>query len=349
MFILKKRLENSPYTKYIVLSISLALSFLLGGLLFLLNGVNPFLAIGSMFVSIFGSFYGLSETLLFSIPIAFCALGIALASHMKIWNIGAEGQFVFGAFGASLVALFCNNMPPVLVILLMFFSGIFFASLLGVIAGVLKALFNVNEILVTLMLNYIAILWMNFLVFGPWKGKDNFPYTEYFPDFTFIPTLFSSRLHIGIFAVIIVALILYFVLKKTVWGYQIRVVGNSEEAARYAGIPVKRNIILVLGLSGALAGLGGVFEVAGLQHRLQPSIAQGFGFTGIIVAWLAKNNMIMILLTSFLIAGLFAAGEDLQMFYKIPSSVVKVFQGIILLCVLGGDIFNENKLVLEAK
>jgi simple sugar transport system permease protein len=229
----------------------------------------------------------------------------------------------------------------------MFIFAIIFSGILGMIAGVLRALLNVNEILVTLMLNYISILLVFFFVYGPWKGKDNFPYTEYFPDFTFMPTLFSSRLHIGIFVTLIIGIILYLILKKTIWGYQIRIVGESKEAAKYAGIPVRRNIILVLTISGIIAGLGGVFEVSGLQHRLQPSISQGYGFTGIIVAWLAKNNMMFVLIVSFFIAGLFVAGEELQMIYKMPASIVKVFQGIILLCVLGGDIFIENKLIWE--
>jgi general nucleoside transport system permease protein len=349
MLMIKKRLVPERHLKFTMPLISVALSFFIGGLIFLLNGVNPFSAISSMFISVFGSFYGISETLLFSVPIALCAIGIGVAANMKIWNIGAEGQFVLGAFGASLAALYLHGMPPAVVIIMMFMSGIFFSALSGLIAGILKAVLNANEILVTLMFNYISILFVLYLVYGPWKGKDNFPYTQYFPDYTFMPTLFSTRLHVGIFAVIFIAVIMYFIIKRTVWGYQIRVVGESVEAARYAAIPVRRNIVLILAISGAIAGIGGIFEVAGLQHRLQPSITQGYGFTGIIVAWLAKNNMLLILPVSFLIAGLFTAGQDLQMFYKIPSSIVKVFQGIILVCVLGGDIFIDNRLVLEKK
>ncbi len=349
MLIFRKKLESDKYIKHKTIFASISLSFILSSILFLFNGISPVSALGSMFSTVFGSFYGFTETLLFSIPIAFCALGIGVAANMKIWNIGAEGQFVMGAFGASLVALYFNNMHPVIVVILMFFSGLFFSCMLGAIAGFLKAVFNVNEILVTLMLNYLSILFINFLVFGPWKGKDNFPYTSYFPDFTFIPTLFSSRLNIGIFVVILAAVILAFLLKKSIWGYQIRVVGESIEAAKYAGIPVRRNIILIMAVSACMAGLGGIFEVAGLQHRLQPSIAQGYGFTGIIVAWLAKNNMIFILVVSFFIASLFSAGEELQMFYKLPISIVKVFQGIILFCILGSDIFINYKLIWEKK
>lgn len=349
MLLFKKRFETNNYIKYLILFLSILFSFIIGGILFLLNGINPFFALSSMFIAVFGSFYGFTETLLYSIPIAFCAMGIALAANMKIWNIGAEGQFVMGAFGASLIALNFNNLPPILVIILMILSALFFSSLLGCIAGFLKAMFNVNEILITLMLNYISILFVSFLIYGPWKGKDNFPYTAYFPDFTFIPTLFSSRLHIGIFVAIIIAIIFTIILKKSIWGYQIRVIGESIKAALYAGIPVKRNIIIILSISAGLAGLGGLLEIAGLQHRLQPSITQGYGFTGIIVAWLAKNNMIIITIVSFFIAALFTAGDELQMFYKIPSSIVKVFQGIILFCILGSDIFINNKLVWEKK
>ncbi len=343
----KKRESYSVYWGYVVLIVSLLISFIISGIIFSINKINPFAAFNSIISAVFGSSYGFTETLLFSIPIAFCAFASALPANMRLWNVGGEGQFVLGAFGASLVALNVTGFPTFLLIPLIFLSGIFFASLFGLIAGLLKALLDINEILVTLMLNYIAILWVMFLVYGPWKGKDNFPYTAYFPKETFLPTLFGSRLHIGIFAVIIIAIILYLIIRRSVWGYEIRVVGESQRTAKYAGISVRRNIVLVMLISGALAGLGGVFEVMGLQHRLQPSISQGYGFTGIIVAALAKNNFLYIILASFLMAGLLIGGQEMQMFYQTPASIVKMFQGIILLCVLGGNIFVENRLVYE--
>ena len=343
----KKREYYSYYWEYIVLIISLFVSLIIGGIIFLINGINPLGAFSAIITSVFGSFYGFTETMLFSIPIIFCAFASALPANMRLWNIGGEGQFVLGAFGATLIALNLPTLPFIFLIPLIFLSGIFFAMIFGLIAGLLKAILNVNEILVTLMLNYIAILWVMFLVYGPWKGKDNFPYTRYFPESIFLPTIFNSRLHIGIFIAIIIAIILYLMVKESIWGYEIRVVGESQKSARYAGISVKRNIILVMMIAGGLAGLGGTIEVMGLQHRLQPSISQGYGFTGIIVATLAKNNFLYILLASFLISGLLIGGQEMQMFYKTPASIVKMFQGIILLCVLGGNIFIENRLIYE--
>ncbi len=345
----RKRLNSSLGLKIAITVISVFSAIILSSLLFLLNGNNPFSVLLTMAGSIFGSFYGISETLTTMIPIAFCAISVAIAAKIKIWNIGAEGQFVSGALGASIIGIFFPNLPPVTAIILMFLAGITFSLAVSLIPAVLKTLVDVNEILVTLMLNYIVIQFVSFLLYGPLKGADNFPYSKYMPESTFLPILFNSRLHTGIFIVIFVAIILHFMFKKSIWGYQLRVLGESYTAARYAGIPVKRNIILVFILSGIIAGIGGVVEIVGVQHRLQLSISQGFGFTGIIVSWLSKNKMLTILMVSFFIAGLFVSAEDIQIYYSIPSSIIKVFQGMIFLFILGSDIFTRYEIVLEKK
>lgn len=347
--VLKKKLRTSQSSRFFALFSGVVLSLILSGFIFLLNKTNPFEVFTSSFFAIFGSLYGITETFLIAIPIAACALAVGVAAMIKIWNIGAEGQFVAGALGAGISGVYFSFLPSGLLIPLMFTSGILFSMILGVIPGILKAMLNVNEILVTLMLNYMATLFMLFLLYGPLKGLDNFPYSKYIPDNTFLPLLFSSRLHVGVFIVIIIAIILYFFMKKSIWGYELRVLGESYKAARYAGIGVKRNIILIMVISAAIAGVGGILEVIGVQHRLQPSIAQGYGFTGIIVSWLSKNNPLTTLWVSFLIAGLFVSGSDMQISYSLPTSIIKVFQGIVFLSILASDIFTDYYISLEKK
>lgn len=347
MIRLKKRLTAGKYAELFSLVCGIVLSFLLSSILFLFNKTNPLEVFFTMFESVFGSFYGLSETFLFSIPIACCAVAVGIAAMIKVWNIGAEGQFVFGAFGSGIAGLYFSSLPPFLLLPVMFLAGMIFSMFLGIIPGILKAWLDVNEILVTLMLNYMATLFMLFLLYGPLKGADNFPYSEYIPHSVKLPLLFSSRLHAGIFIVIILAVVLHFVMKKSTWGYELRVLGESYHAARYSGIGVRRNIIIVMALSGAIAGIGGILEITGVQHRLQPSIAQGYGFTGIIVSWLAKNNFISILLVSFLVAGLFVSGSDMQITHGIPASIITVFQGIVFVSILATDIFTNYSIVWE--
>lgn len=347
--VLKKRLVVGRFNKIIVLMCALLFSFVLSSILFMISGANPFAVLVTMFTAVFGSIYGFSETFLISIPIATCAMAVGVAAIIKIWNIGAEGQFVFGALGAGVTGIYFSYLPPFLLLPLSFLMGMLFSSILAVIPGVLKAWMNVNEILVTLMLNYIATLFVMFLLYGPLKGSDNFPYSKSIPTDCFLPVLAGTRLHIGIFVVILLGVVLYFITKKSVWGYELRVLGESYSAARYAGIGVRRNIVIVMVISGAIAGLGGVLEVTGLQHRLQPSLSQGYGFTGIIVSWLSKNNMITILFVSFFIAGLFVSGNEMQISNNLPSSIIKVFQGIVFVSILGSDIFTEYKLCWEKK
>ncbi len=345
--VLKKKLSTSRFSKYCVIFLGISISLILSGLIFLINKKNPLEVFSSSFFAVFGSLYGITETFLIAIPIAACALAVGVAAMIKIWNIGAEGQFVAGALGAGISGIYFSYLPPVLLIPIMFCTGILFSMILGAIPGILKAILNVNEILVTLMLNYMATLFMLFLLYGPLKGFDNFPYSKHIPENTFLPLLFSSRLHTGVFIIIFIAIIVYFFMKKSIWGYELRVLGESYKAARYAGIGVKRNIILIMTLSAAIAGVGGILEVIGVQHRLQPSIAQGYGFTGIIVSWLAKNNPLTTLLVSFLIAGLFVSGSDMQISYGLPTSIIKVFQGIVFLSILASDVFTDYYIAME--
>jgi general nucleoside transport system permease protein len=212
----------------------------------------------------------------------------------------------------------------------------------GFIPGYLKAKFNVNEIISTLMLNYIAISWVNFWVFAVWteggfQMSTKFPANAWLPRLTdygkVVPLFRGLTTHGGLVLGILAAIALWFIVYRSRWGYEIRLIGDNARAAQYAGISITRNIVYVMMLSGALAGLGGMSEVAGVVHRLQTSpIAAGYGFTGIIVAWLAKLNPIVIILVSILFGALILAGREIQ-----PSGVPKMIQGIILVCLIASD------------
>ena len=212
----------------------------------------------------------------------------------------------------------------------------------GFIPGYLKAKFNVNEIISSLMLNYIAVSWVNFWIFGVWS-EGGFQMSPKFPEAASlprlsdyagsIPLLRGLTTHAGLIFGVVAAVILWFIVYRSRWGYEIRLIGDNPHAAKYAGINILRNTILVMVLSGALAGLGGMSEVAGVVRRLQTSpINAGYGFTGIIVAWLAKLNPLVIILVSILFGALILAGREIQ-----PSGIPKMIQGIILVCLIASD------------
>ena len=201
-----------------------------------------------------------------------------------------------------------------------------------------------NETITSLLLNYVAISWVSYLVFGPWKDPNamGFPLAPRFPEAAYLPALHGSRVHIGILVAIVVAIILYILLKYTRWGYEVRVIGESHEAARYAGMNVARNIMLVMLVSGGIAGITGMIEVSGITHRLQQDISAGYGYTGIIVAWLARLNPFAILLVAFLFGALLVGGFGVQT-YGIPYAIVLMLQGAVLFFLLAGEIMIKYR------
>ena len=343
---LEPRLEE-PSTK-LTLGVTIGAVFMalvLGGILIAVVGGNPFASYAHIAKASFGDIGVLSDTIVKATPIILTALACSIAFRMKLWNIGAEGQFIMGAWGASAVVL--TPMLPSessrwLFIPAMAIAGMAMGAAWGYIPGYLKAKFNVNEIISTLMLNYIAISWVNFWIFGVWSEggfqlSPNFPQTAWLPRLTEyakqFPVFRGLTTHAGLILGIIAAVILWFVVYRSRWGYEIRLIGDNPHAAKYAGISITRNTVWVMMLSGALAGLGGMSEVAGVVHRLQTApIAAGYGFTGIIVAWLAKLNPLAIIFVSILFGALILAGREIQ-----PSGVPKMIQGIILVCLIASD------------
>ena len=247
-----------------------------------------------------GSKYNLSETVV-AIPLMLAGLAVSPAFRMKLWNIGAEGQLYMGAFAASGIALAWGDMSSWVLLPLMLLAGFAAGAVWGGIPGFLRAYWQVNETITTLMLNYVAIFWVSYLVFGPWKDPAGmgFPLSARFSLNAYLPVLGTTRVHLGLIIAIIIALLLYVILNYTRWGYEIRISGESQEAARYAGINVTRNIILVMLISGGIAGITGMIEVSGITHRLQQEYP--VMDTPIIVAWLARLNPFAIILVAFLV------------------------------------------------
>ncbi len=267
---------------------------------------------------------------------------------MQIWNIGAEGQIYIGAMAASGVALFSGIDNHWLMMLMMFTAAFIAGGSWAGVAGFLRARWQVNEVIVTLLMNYIAILFVDYLVYGPWKDPKgfNFPLTAQFADGARLAQYFDTRLHSGFFLALFIALLLYLFMERTVWGYQIKVIGSNPKAARYAGMKTGTTIFMVLFLSGAIAGIAGFSEVAGLQYRLQHGISPGYGYTAIIIAWLAKRSAIGVVIVSFLLGVLLVGGDSLQIYWQLPIALVYAFQGLILFFLLASDFFVQYRLKL---
>ena len=345
-FRLEPRLEEPPrWYPWLISLLALVVALVIGGLVIAYAGGNPFRSYAHIARASFGSIGVLSDTIVKATPILFTGLACAIAFRMKLWNIGAEGQFIMGAFAAGAVVLFPllpASTPAWIFIPVMILAGMLGGAVWGFIPGYLKARLNVNEIITTLMLNYIAIAWINFWIFAVWS-EGGFQMTTKFPDNAWLPRLldFADQIpvfrglttHLGFVIGILAAFIVWYIIYRSRWGYEIRLIGDNPRAAEYAGINIARNTILVMMVSGALAGLGGMTEVAGVVHRLQTSpIAAGYGFTGIIVAWLAKLNPWAVVLVSILFGALILAGREIQ-----PSGIPKLIQGVILVCLIASD------------
>ena len=308
---------------------ALGLAIAVGAFIFMALGVNPITAYGLMLKGAFGSFFHFSEVVVRAIPLMLTGLAVALAATMLLWNIGCEGQLVWGGICAAGTGLFlAPHLPPFLVIPATIAAGAAGGALWALIPGVLKAFLAVNEILSSLLLNYIAIIFMEHLYFGPWRNPEGygFPGTAQLAEAARIPHFFGTRIHLGLSAMrrsdaervlglvlaLILAVILFGALRYTRWGFRVRAIGLNQRAARYAGFKIKGQIIVVMLLSGALAGIAGMAEVSGIHFRLQQGLAVGYGYDGIIVAWLARLNPLAVPLMALLLGALIVGGEHLQ-------------------------------------
>lgn len=352
-FRLERRLKPSKAATFLVPVASFILALAFGGVILLATGANPIVTYKAMAIGAFGSQYAFSETLVKAIPLILCGLGVAVAFRMRFWNIGAEGQLAMGGFGATWVALFLPALVPGLperfLLPLVILGGMIAGALWGAIPALLRAYVGVNEVITTLMMNYIAILWVEHLFYGPWRDPKGygFPGTAPFPEAAWLARYPGTRVHLGLIFGLVAAVLLWLILTRTKWGYEVRVIGENPKAARYAGISLVRNIVLVMLVSGGLAGLAGVGEVAGIAHRLQKGISVGYGYTAIIVAWLGQLSPWGVTLVGVLLAGLLVGGDQIQITMRLPAAVALVLQGAILFFMLGGALFTQYRLRVD--
>ena len=346
------RTSVTTLTSVVTIMLSLAAGLLTISLIFLLSGVNPFFAIAKIFSGSFGSLYGMKETITKAIPLILIGAGLAVAFRAKFWNIGAESQLLMGAIFGTWVGLnWGMHLPSYLTIPLMFLAGFVGGGLCGIIPAILKIRFSINEVISTLMMNYICAEFLTFLIVGPWKGKTKFgfPYTDDFSENAILGLIPGSRIHyVTLVLAILSLLILGVFIYRTRFGYEVRVVGENPDAAKYAGIDFFRTTIVIMIISGGLAGLAGVGEVAGVHHHLSypESISSGYGYTAIIVAWLAKLNPYYVLLSSLFFAGIMVGGDAIQISLRLPAATVDVFNGTLLIFLIMGDFFLKNRVKL---
>lgn len=359
MIRVERRIDTPRWLTFAVPAVSVLLAAIITGFVLLATGHNPLSTYHQMYKAAFSNRGGLSSTFVYATPMLFAGLSAAVAFRMRTWNIGGEGQLYMGAVGAAAAGLMLADWPRPLLILAMIVAGMFTGMLWALIPGILRAYFRTNEILVSLMLNYAAGLFMFYLIYdsSSYLRDLTSPSAKTFPQGkTLAPAASWPGLHIGSFVLpfgfivgVAVAVALWVMIKTTRFGFEMSVIGDRPEAAGYAGMRTRRKIVAVMGISGGVAGIGGASQIGDFGHVLDPRGLQqsGFGYTGIVVAALALYNPLSVVVVAFLIGGLTNAGYALQG-TKFPAGLVGTMQGIILFCVLGGEILARYRIVRRA-
>ncbi len=342
---IEKRQERPYWRSFLVLSSALVLSLALSSAMLTLQGKPAMKGIFLLFQGGFGSVWALEDCLVKAIPIFLCSLGVAIAFKLQIWNIGAEGQFALGAVGATWAALSFPHLPWWVLLPAMLGMALLMGGLWGAIPALLKIKMRANEIIVTLMMNYIAIHILDFLVYGPWKDPTSygFPMTREFSPNAIIEMIGTTRISRGVILCLVFGAAMWIFFRYTRLGYELKACGENTRAARYAGLPYRLLVVLVMALSGAMAGCAGFIEASANLNRLEPSILVGYGYTAIVVAWLAKLNPLSIAVGSFLLAGLRVGVEGLQLDLQVPAAYGEIMEGMILLTVLASNFFVEYR------
>lgn len=330
----------------LIRAVSIVLAIVFAGLVIRVLGYSPITVFGSMVKGALGTKIRLQQTVLKAIPLVITSLGILVAFKMKFWNIGGEGQIIMGAFAATFVALNFNFLPRPVLLLLMGIAAMVMGGIWAFIPAYFKGKMGTNETIFTLMLNYIALKFVTYLQYGPWKdpSSQGFPKVEPFSQNAILPNL--GGVHIGWVIALILTAIVYVFIKHTKTGYEISVVGESTETARYAGMNIPKVIITAMLLSGGLCGLTGMIQASAIEKTLTSSLSAGYGFTAIITTWLSQLNAIAVLFVCSAFAVLVQGGAYIQISMQIPAAVADMIQSIILFFVLGSEFFLQYKVSL---
>jgi simple sugar transport system permease protein len=336
-----KRAEHSTLFSALSPFIALALTLVAGAIMFSLLGKNPVEALYYYFVDPLREVWSLHELAIKAAPLILIAVGLAVCYLSNNWNIGAEGQFTIGAITGSILPVLFPQFQNWMVLPLMLIMGMAGGAAYAAIPAFLKVRFNTNEILTSLMLVYVAQLFLDWLVRGPWRNPAgmNFPETREFHEYAVLPEIWSAsgRANWGIVFALVAAVALWFMLSRTLRGFEVKVLGQSPRAGRFAGFSSSGMVYFAFLLSGALAGLAGISEVSGAIGQLRPAISPGYGFAAIIVAFLGRLNPLGIIAAGLVLALSYLGGEAAQISIGVSDKVVRAFQGVLLFFVLGCD------------
>jgi len=326
-----------------IIAVSILLALVCSGIVLLFFRLNPFVVFGTIVTGALGSPMRIEQMLIKAIPLTIASLGILVAFKMKFWNIGGEGQIMMGALCASYVALNHGDLPKPLLLFLMAVSAIAGGGLWALIPAAFKAKMGTNEVIFTLMMNYIIIKYVMYLQYGPWKDPEaqGFPRIPTFSENAIMPDVLG--LHAGWVLMLILVAAVYFFMNYTKKGYEITVVGESMETARYAGMNIPIIIMVAMFISGGLLGFVGFIQATAIEKTLTWGLSSGFGFTAIITTWLARLNAITTLFVCLAFAVLMQGASYIQLSMNVPSSVAVLVQGVILFFVLGSDFFMRYR------
>lgn len=343
---IEKRLHTSKTWQGASIAIALFAAFVVSSLLIASARADVPEALTALAKGAFGSRSAVAETLVQSTPLIFTGLAVMVAFRGRIWNIGAEGQFFAGAMGVFWVASSFPNLPRPLLIAAVIVAAGLAGAIWGAIPGFLKARYGVNEIVVTVMMNFVILYILSYLLSKAWRDPNSYFFqTSLIAENAFFPKLFpKGRLHLGFVLSLVTAALVYILMWKTALGYEIRALGINPSAARYKGINVARTTVLILAISGALAGLAGASEVAGLHHRLRLDISTGYGFTGIIIALLGRLHPLGVILAAIFFGALVNGALAMQITTGVPVALVNAIQGITLIFLLTAEVLSRYRI-----
>jgi len=350
-FRFEKREHASRLWQTMLVLTAILVALLISGLLIVSTGADVGKAFAGLYGGAFGTPKAFIETLVKATPLILTGLAATIAFRGKVMNIGAEGQFLGGAITGYWAILKFSFLNPWLYLLVILFSAFVGGAICGVIPGLLKGYLKVDETIVTVMMNYLIVKILSYLMSGPWQAAGKFyKFSEEVPQSAYYNLIFpNTRLDYGFLVAIIATIIVYWLLQKTRLGFEIRSIGQNPVAARFKGINVSRTIIIIMIISGGVAGLGGIGEVIGIQHRLRMDISNGAGFTGIIIAMLAGLNPLAVLFVAIFMGGLLNGSNRMQIYSGVPTALVYAMQAIVLLSLLAFQVLAKYRIRRVAK
>lgn len=349
---LERRPEPSRAMSLLSPVIAIALTLVAGAGLMAALGTEPLEALEVIFLSPFADSYSRSELLVKATPLALIGAGLAVGFRSNVWNIGAAGQYTLGAIAAGWVALEFPEAEGWPWLLPYLAAGVVGGMVWAAIPALLRTRFNASEILVSLMLTYVAALLLDWLVRGPWKDPAGFGFPQsrdFAPGFLMPVLVEGLRMHLGLILAVVAALALWVMMATSMTGFRLRVTGASPRAGGFAGFSQNATIWLALLLSGGLAGLAGAVEVGATVRQLQPDIAAGYGFTAIIVAFLGRLNPLGALPAALILAVTYIGGENAEILLRLPKNATAVFQGMLLIFLLSADMLIRYRIVLARR